>query len=64
MSTASNPPNRGRIAADADVTSQLWGRQAPTMSERRAWKLAYWQSHPVTQRQINRLMTGNETESG
>jgi SAM-dependent methyltransferase len=48
-------------AGDA-VTSALWGRQARTMSESDAWQLRYWQSHPVTARHINRLITGDEAE--
>jgi SAM-dependent methyltransferase len=63
MSTASDPPNGVRLAAHGEVISELWGRQAQTMSESSAWKFAYWQSHPVTQRHINRLITGDKTES-
>jgi hypothetical protein len=43
MSTASDPPNGVRLAAHGEVISELWGRQAQTMSESSAWKFAYWQ---------------------
>ena len=45
-----------------DVTSELWGRQARTMSETDAWRFRYWQSHPVTAGHINRLISGSEAE--
>jgi 2-polyprenyl-3-methyl-5-hydroxy-6-metoxy-1,4-benzoquinol methylase len=49
-------------SADA-ITSDLWGRKAREMGETDAWQRRYWQSHPVTLRHINRLITGSETES-
>jgi SAM-dependent methyltransferase len=45
------------------VTSELWGRKAHERGESEEWQLRYWQSHPVTSRHINRLITGNEHES-
>jgi SAM-dependent methyltransferase len=45
------------------VTADLWGRTAREKSETEEWKRYYWQSHPVTQRHINRLMTGDADES-
>jgi SAM-dependent methyltransferase len=45
------------------VTSELWGRKAREMGETDAWQRRYWQSHPVTLRHINRLITGNEDET-
>jgi SAM-dependent methyltransferase len=62
LSTSSNRRNTSGLDRDTEVISELWGRQARTMSEGNAWELAYWQSHPVTQRHINRLMTGDEHE--
>ena len=49
-------------SADATV-SELWGRQARERGENEEWQLRYWQSHPVTARHINRLITGDEGES-
>jgi SAM-dependent methyltransferase len=48
-----------RQAADA-VTSELWGRTARQKSETEDWKRYYWQSHPLTLRHINRLISGDE----
>ena len=49
--------------ADADaVTSELWGKTAREKSETEEWKRYYWQSHPLTLRHINRLITGSEQE--
>jgi SAM-dependent methyltransferase len=46
---------------DADaVTSELWGRAAREKSETEDWKRYYWQSHPLTLRHINRLISGDE----
>ena len=47
--------------ADA-VTSALWGKTAREKSETEEWKRYYWQSHPLTLRHINRLITGSEEE--
>jgi SAM-dependent methyltransferase len=44
------------------VTSELWGRTAREKSETEEWKRYYWQSHPLTLRHINRLVTGHEEE--
>ena len=45
------------------VTSELWGRAAREKEDSKEWQLRYWQSHPVTLRHINRLMTGDENEA-
>ena len=45
-----------------EVTSELWGRKAREKSETEVWKGCYWQSHPLTSRHINRLITGDEEE--
>jgi SAM-dependent methyltransferase len=45
--------------ADA-VTSELWGRTAREKSETVEWRRYYWQSHPLTLRHINRLISGDE----
>jgi 2-polyprenyl-3-methyl-5-hydroxy-6-metoxy-1,4-benzoquinol methylase len=50
------------LSPEEQVTSELWGRQARRMSEDDAWQRSYWQSHPVTARHINRLISGNEAE--
>jgi SAM-dependent methyltransferase len=47
--------------ADA-VTSELWGKAAREKSAGEEWTRFYWQSHPLTQRHINRLVTGHENE--
>lgn len=44
------------------ITSELWGQKAREKGESDAWRQRYWQSHPVTQRHINRLITGDESE--
>jgi SAM-dependent methyltransferase len=49
-----------RQAADA-VTSELWGRTAREKSETVEWQRYYWQSHPLTLRHINRLISGDES---
>lgn len=46
-----------------EKTSNLWGRKAQEMSSAEVWQQRYWQSHPVTLRHINRLMTGSEEET-
>lgn len=48
--------------AGAEAVAELWGRTAREKSETDEWKLYYWQSHPLTLRHINRLITGDETE--
>jgi SAM-dependent methyltransferase len=48
--------------SDEAVTSELWGRTAREKSESEDWKRYYWQSHPLTLRHINRLITGDEAE--
>jgi SAM-dependent methyltransferase len=48
-----------RQAADA-VTSELWGRTAREKSETVEWRRYYWQSHPLTLKHINRLISGDE----
>jgi SAM-dependent methyltransferase len=45
---------------DADAVSELWGRTAREKSETQDWKRYYWQSHPLTLRHINRLISGDE----
>jgi SAM-dependent methyltransferase len=49
--------------SDEAVTSELWGRKAREKQESDAWRYRYWQAHPVTQRHINRLITGDPDES-
>jgi 2-polyprenyl-3-methyl-5-hydroxy-6-metoxy-1,4-benzoquinol methylase len=44
------------------VTSELWGRKAREKAEGDAWRYRYWQAHPVTARNINRHITGDEDE--
>ena len=48
--------------AGAEAVAELWGRTAREKSETEEWKLYYWQSHPLTLRHINRLITGDEKE--
>jgi SAM-dependent methyltransferase len=56
------------MSADRDqhapetITSELWGRSAREKVEREDWTRLYWQSHPLTLRHINRLLTGDEAE--
>ena len=54
-------PEHPSERADA-VTSELWGKTAREKSETEEWKRYYWQSHPLTLRHINRLITGSEEE--
>ena len=49
--------------SDEAVTSELWGRKAREKQESDAWRIRYWQAHPVTVRHINRLITGGSDES-
>ena len=62
MKAPRNADEAASLSAEA-VTSELWGRQARKMSKDETWQFSYWQSHPVTQRHINRLMTGDEKET-
>lgn len=48
---------------DEAVTSELWGRKAREKAESEEWTRRYWQSHPVTLRHINRLITGDADKS-
>jgi SAM-dependent methyltransferase len=52
--TAAGEPER--------AVSELWGRTAREKSESEDWTRYYWQSHPLTVRHINRLITGDEGE--
>jgi SAM-dependent methyltransferase len=52
----------GEPSAEA-ITSELWGRTAREHIETDDWRFFYWQSHPLTARHINRLITGSENES-
>jgi SAM-dependent methyltransferase len=45
-----------------EITSELWGRKARERIESADWRCFYWQSHPLTTRHINRLITGNDDE--
>jgi SAM-dependent methyltransferase len=45
-----------------EVVSELWGEKAREKAEDDSWRYRYWQSHPVTARRINRLITGEEDE--
>jgi SAM-dependent methyltransferase len=55
------PDEQGEEEAEA-VVSDLWGRTAREKSETVEWRRYYWQSHPLTVKHINRLITGNEDE--
>lgn len=44
------------------ITAELWGRTARERSETDEWKSGLWQWHPLTQRHINRMISGDETE--
>lgn len=60
----SSDPKKTETAPSAEaVTSELWGRTAREKSETEQWKRFYWQSHPLTMRHINRLVTGREDEA-
>jgi SAM-dependent methyltransferase len=48
---------------DEAVTSELWGRKAREKEDSDEWQYRFWQSHPVTLRHINRLITGDADES-
>jgi SAM-dependent methyltransferase len=62
MSAGSEGPSGRVITASAEaITSELWGRAAREKSETEEWKRFYWQSHPLTLRHINRLLTGDES---
>jgi SAM-dependent methyltransferase len=50
------------VGNEGQITSELWGRTAREKSETEDWKRCYWQSHPLTLRHINRLVTGSEEE--
>jgi SAM-dependent methyltransferase len=63
MSRASEPGDVVRIESAEAITSDVWGREARERGESDEWQLRYWQSHPVTARHINRLITGDEDES-
>lgn len=64
MSTASEGQSDRVTTAGAEaITTDLWGRKAQERGESEEWQLRYWQSHPVTLRHINRLITGEEEES-
>lgn len=52
----------GEPSAEA-ITSELWGRTAREHIESDEWRFFYWQSHPLTLRHINRLVTGREDET-
>jgi SAM-dependent methyltransferase len=63
MKASPEEPSDGTAAASADaVTSELWGRKAREKVESDDWRYFYWQSHPVTTRHINRLITGDPDE--
>jgi SAM-dependent methyltransferase len=61
VTSSSEHPSERPAEADA-VTSELWGKTAREKSETEEWKRYYWQSHPLTLRHINRLITGSEEE--
>jgi SAM-dependent methyltransferase len=56
------PSDSDTSAQAEEITSQLWGRTAREKSETEEWQRFYWQSHPLTLRHINRLITGDEAE--
>jgi SAM-dependent methyltransferase len=62
MSAASQGQSDPVTTAEA-ITSDLWGRKAHERGGSEEWQFRYWQSHPVTLRHINRLITGDEEES-
>jgi SAM-dependent methyltransferase len=43
-------------------TATHWGQAAREKAETTEWQLQYWQSHPVTERHITRLISGDENE--
>jgi SAM-dependent methyltransferase len=63
MNAASQGPSESVTSASAEeeITSELWGRAAREKSETDEWTRFYWQSHPLTLRHINRLVTGDES---
>jgi SAM-dependent methyltransferase len=61
--TPSADPDETQVAPRAEeVTSELWGRKAREKVESDDWRYFYWQSHPLTTRHINRLVSGNQDE--
>ena len=54
------------LASPADergVTAEHWGEEAREKAEGDEWKGLYWQSHPLTQRHINRAIAGGADEN-
>ena len=54
------------LASSADergVTAEHWGEEAREKAEGEEWKGLYWQSHPLTQRHINRAIAGGADEN-
>jgi SAM-dependent methyltransferase len=61
--TPTNEPDETQVAPSAEaITSELWGRKAREKVESDDWRCFYWQSHPLTMRHINRLVSGNDDE--
>jgi SAM-dependent methyltransferase len=46
-------------AMGKDVAAELWGEKARNMVSNKDWSRNLWQSHPITQAHIQRLMTGD-----
>lgn len=44
-----------------NVAAELWGRKAKQMVTDKDWSRNLWQSHPITQRHIQRCMSGDPT---
>jgi SAM-dependent methyltransferase len=62
MTSSGGTEETGAVPSAEEVTSELWGRKAREKVESDDWRCFYWQSHPVTTRHINRLVSGNEDE--
>jgi SAM-dependent methyltransferase len=53
---------RLNFAKDQDRTAEHWGSAAREKAESDAWRLRYWQSHPLTGPHIARCITGEPYE--
>lgn len=56
---AAPAPVASPAAGGKHVAEQLWADKARAMSADRDWSRNLWQSHPITQAHIQRLMTGD-----
>jgi SAM-dependent methyltransferase len=62
MMPTGEPDETQAVPSAEAITSELWGRKAREKVESDDWRFFYWQSHPLTARHINRLVSGNEDE--